>query len=171
MVAFCDGAEAAFVTLFERHAGAIRRLAARLTGSEALALDITQATFFSVVKARGRFVRGAAFRPWLFTIAMNAIRDHKRRAHREQLSVTGDVPEQAYEPAMRDPGLERKVREALAELPENQREAVLLRHFEGFSYREIADIMDIQESAARVRAHRGFERLREMLAGTWSGHE
>jgi len=56
------------------------------------------------------------------------------------------------------------VEAALAQLPENQREAIVLHRFEGFSFKEIAELLGVTETAVKVRAHRGYERLRKLLA-------
>jgi len=56
------------------------------------------------------------------------------------------------------------VERALAQLPDSQREAILLHRFEGFSFREIGDLLGVSETAVKVRAHRGYERLRVLLA-------
>jgi len=160
---FKDGEDAAFDVLFGRHLGPIRGMLLRLTRDPATANDLTQATFLSVVHARDRFVSGSRFRMWLYVIAMNAWRDHHRRSKREHLSRDGELPEIGYEPVPRDTGLERAVHEALAKLPHEQREAVVLHHFEEFSFKEIAEMLGISESAAKVRAHRGVGRLRTLL--------
>jgi RNA polymerase sigma factor (sigma-70 family) len=170
MAAFCAGHEGAFETLFGRHAEPIRRLALRLTGDRALAIDLTQTTFLSVVRGRGRFRPGSLFKPWLYAIAMNALRDHRRRARREVLDKAGVLPEGSYEASWRDHGLEREVHGALARLPPEQREAVVLHQFEGFSFHEIAQMLEVTETAVKVRAHRGYERLRALLKDTWVGH-
>lgn len=169
MQRFCAGDEGAFEALFERHAAPVRGMLGRLSGDRTLAADLTQATFLSLVKGRGRFMPGAKFKPWLYAIAMNALRDHHRRHRRERLTDDGDVPEESIEPAQRDLGLEREVRTALAQLPEAQREAVVLHRFEGLSFAEIAQTVGLSESAVKVRAHRGYERLRELLKGAWHG--
>jgi RNA polymerase sigma factor (sigma-70 family) len=169
MEAFCAGSEAAFEVLFARYAAPIRALVLRLTGDRPLATDLTQTTFLSVVRGRGRFIRGYRVKPWIYTIAMNALRDHKRRAKREVLTAEGAVPEVAYDPAPRDLGLERKVQAALAQLPSAQREAVVLHQLEGFSFTEIAAMVGITESGVKVRAHRGYERLRELLKDASGG--
>ncbi len=53
---------------------------------------------------------------------------------------------------------------ALAKLPDSQREAIVLHRFEGFSFKEIAELLGVTETAVKVRAHRGYERLRVLLA-------
>ncbi len=166
MERFVQGDEQAFSELFRRHAGRLRGTLRRMVGSAAD--DVLQMTFLSIVRSRGRYERDAAFRPWLYTVAVNAARDHLRRHHREEPRASEDLPEPAADPApLPDPGLSRTVEAALAQLPEAQREAIVLHRFEGFSFREIADLLGVTETAVKVRAHRGYERLRELLKGVW----
>ncbi|HTS80974.1 MAG TPA: RNA polymerase sigma factor [Myxococcaceae bacterium] len=160
---FVQGEEQAFSTLFTRHAGRLQATLRRMVG--AAADDVLQTTFLSIVRSRGRYERGAPFRPWLYTVAVNAARDHLRRNRWEEPHAAEDLPEAPAEPApLPDPGLSRTVEAALAQLPGAQREAIVLHRFEGFSFREIADLLGVTETAVKVRAHRGYERLRVLLA-------
>lgn len=165
MEAFRDGDVAALAKLFDLHAARVERLVLRLTGDRALAHDITQITFLSLARGRSRYVDGCRFRPWLATIAMNALRDHLRRAKREVLVPEGAaVLEKAgHVDQHRDAWLAVRLEAALGRLPVEQRQAVVLHHLEGFSFAEIAEIAGCTISAAKVRAHRGYQRLRELL--------
>ena len=169
MERFCQGDAQAFDALFSRYAGAVHGYLTRLVGSVSAAEDLTQATFLSLVKARGRYLRGSPFKPWLYAIATNAARDHLRRRKPEDLTAGGELPRdaEAEAPAESDAGLEKVVRQALERLPENQREVIVLHRFEGMSMSEIADALGASESAVKVRAHRGYEKLREWLRGVW----
>ncbi|MFP2897810.1 RNA polymerase sigma factor [Corallococcus sp. 4LFB] len=98
---------------------------------------------------------------------------HQRRAgpcarHRrpEDLTPEGELPLTAVAdtPEPRDAGLERAVQRALAQLPEGQRLPILMHRFEGMGFAEIAEALGLTESAVKVRAHRGYARLRELLA-------
>lgn len=169
MERFCAGEPRALELLFSRHARAVRSFLTRMTGNAAQADDLTQTTFLSVVRARGRFQKGSRFKPWLFAIAANAARDGHRRLHGEELTATGELPRDlAADPeALRDAGLEKAVREALATLPEAQRSAILMHRFHGLSFAEIAEVEGVTESAVKVRAHRGYEKLRVLLEKVW----
>jgi RNA polymerase sigma factor (sigma-70 family) len=164
MQRFCDGEAPAFDVLFTRHAAAVHAFHLRMTRDEEQARDLTQATFLSVVRARGRWTRGVPFAPWLFAVAANAARDGLRRKRRRPEEPAEIAPEAlavaAHEP---DPGLEGRVRAALLMLPEQQREAVLLHRFHGLAFEEIARSIGTTVGAAKVRAHRGYQRLRELL--------
>ncbi len=168
MEQFCQGDASAFDALFTRHAAAIRGYLHKVTGQRSAAEDLTQATFLSVLRARGRFLRGSKLKPWLYAIATNAARDWRRRGVHEKVTDEGTTPDSVAEPALlADPGLEKVVRAALEQLPEAQREAIVLHRFEGLSYAEIAETAGVTESAVKVRAHRGAETLRVLLKGVW----
>ncbi|NTX65806.1 RNA polymerase sigma factor [Myxococcus sp. CA051A] len=167
MARFCEGQAPAFDALFQRHSRQVRGYLTRLTGSASTAEDLVQLTFMSLVRSRGRFQAGSRFKPWLYAIATNAARDSQRRGRRtEELTAEGELPTGIADesPAPRDVGLERAVRQALDMLPEGQRIPILLHRFEGMGFAEIADTLGLTESAVKVRAHRGYERLRELLA-------
>ena len=168
MMRFCDGDPQAFEVLFARHGAPVHRFLARASGNPEAADDLTQATFLSLVKARERFRAGARFKPWLYAIALNAARDWRRR-HCELLTREGTLPTSIADdsPAPSDAGLEKAVRAALGKLPANQREAILLHRYEGLSFAEVAEALGASETAVKVRAHRGYERLRVMLRGVW----
>src|SRR3954454_14039530 len=90
MEQFCRGDETAFDALYERHAPPVLAFLTRMVRDAALAEDLLQTTFLSVVRARGRYQPGTAVRAWVFAIATNAGRDalRRRRARREDLSST-----------------------------------------------------------------------------------
>jgi RNA polymerase sigma-70 factor (ECF subfamily) len=170
MERFCRGDEAAFDALFSRYGAPIHSFLCRLVGMSA-AEDITQQTFLSVVRARGRFHEGARFKPWVYAIAANAARDHLRRRRPEQLTDEGNVPEEgtAQAPLEPDAGLRRRVTHALDQLPQSQREAILLSRLEGLTFAEIGAGAGLTETAIKVRAHRGYQRLRQLLKDVWEG--
>jgi RNA polymerase sigma-70 factor (ECF subfamily) len=168
MARFCQGEATAFDALFQRYSRPVHGYLTRLTGSASAAEDLVQLTFLSVVRARGRFQEGARVKPWLYAIATNAARDHQRRNKRpEELTEEGELPVTvaADTAGPRDTGLERTVQRALDMLPEGQRIPIVMHRFEGMSFAEIAEAMGLTESAVKVRAHRGYARLRELLAG------
>ncbi len=171
MERFCNGEDVAFDVLFERHAPAVQGFLTRMVRDAALAEDLLQSTMLSVVRARGRFEHGMRFQPWLMTIAANAARDALRKRKLDpQLTDGGETHAGALAleggsvPAvMGDPGLRRRLEAAFMALPESQREAVLLHKVQGFGFGDVAQALGITETAARIRAHRGYERLRTLL--------
>jgi RNA polymerase sigma-70 factor (ECF subfamily) len=170
MLAYVAGERAAFKLLFERYAGLLFGMAKRRLGSDDDARDVVQQTMLQMHRARNDFRPGARLRPWLFTIAMNLVREQyrKRKRRREQVlepSHSPAVPENASEVERDDDQRVRaaRIRTALASLPAQQREVIELHWFEESPYEEIARVVGASVAAVRVRAHRGYERLREIL--------
>jgi RNA polymerase sigma factor (sigma-70 family) len=168
MAAYVDGDAAAFRTLFNRHAPVLYRLARRRLSSDSDARDVVQQTLLQVHRARNDFRHGSKLRPWLFTIAMNLVREHYRKHTRRREQSLDSAPAAAepyVEPEDAENARERslRVRAALASLPDAQREVIELHWFENSPYEEIAMIVGASVAAVRMRAHRGYERLREIL--------
>jgi RNA polymerase sigma-70 factor (ECF subfamily) len=164
MLRFCHGDERAFDRLFDRYSEAVHSFIARIVRDPEQTRDLLQVTFLSLVRSRLRFQRGKAVSPWLFTIAGNAARDALRREqHASQHAQWERFGPHALEPALPDTGLRKRLLRALSALSADQREAVLLRQLEGWSFREIARSAGITEMAARGRAHRGQVRLKALV--------
>jgi RNA polymerase sigma factor (sigma-70 family) len=165
MERYCNGENQALEALFERHAGPVHGFLTRMVRDRALADDLLQATFLSVVRSADRYQRGAKVLPWLMTIAANAARDSLRRSSQqvELLTDHRDLPEPSVLPAPSDPKARKLIEDAFAQLPAQQREAVVMHKLNGLSFEEIARALNISETAARIRAHRGYEKLRALL--------
>lgn len=170
MARFCAGDDRAFEALHAKYAQHMHAFVRRMVGDRALADDLLQTTFLTVVRARGRYLRGTSVRAWMFAIAANAARDSLRRARVRRAQATQESNERhgsqasAEPPALPDPPAARAVQEALGALSADQREAVLLHKVHGLSFSEIAETLGISVGAAKVRAHRGYEHLRARLA-------
>ncbi|MDD9943132.1 MAG: sigma-70 family RNA polymerase sigma factor [Myxococcales bacterium] len=168
MAAYVAGDEAAYRILFDRYAPLLFRIVRRRVASEDEAHDVVQQAFLNMHRFRADFRTDARLRPWLTTIAMNLVREHHRRLGRRKersLEATeGRV--QAIDPAtpVEDYQQADSVRKAMRSLLDNQREVIELRWFEEKSYDEISEIVGASVAAVRVRAHRGYERLRGALA-------
>lgn len=165
MERFRDGAQDAFEALFARHSGRVQGFLARMVHSAPLAEDLLQATFLSVIRSRGRYEPGTRFLPWLMTIAANAARDalrHQRHVDAYASHEDASAPT-SVQPPSGDPSMRRHLLDALQQLPPDHREAVILSKVEGWSFEEIGALRGISAGAARIRAHRGYERLRELL--------
>ena len=162
---YSDGDDAAFGVLFERYGERIYSFLLHSTGSPALAEDLSQQTWLQVHRARRSFRQEERFTAWLYTIAANLRRDAVRRKRRqpEDLTSDGQLPTQMVE-APPPPGesIER-VRRALANLPEGYRDVIVMHRWHDMNFAEIATILGTTESAIKLRAFRGYERLRELL--------
>jgi RNA polymerase sigma factor (sigma-70 family) len=167
MSAYARGDEGAFAELFRRYAPVVAALLRRDLRRPEEARDLLQQVFLQLHRARHDYRAGAPLRPWLVTIALNVKRQHLRRLGRRPEAQLEAAPEEEA-PAPRDGDavkLDLEVRRALAQLPEGQRDVILLHWFDGLSFPEIATVVGAKLSAVKVRAHRGYESLRRVLAG------
>jgi len=168
------GDSAALALLFDRHKARLFGFLYHLIGDRAAAEDLLSETFLRLYQARRRYRAGSGFTPWLFAIARNLAlaelrhRGAVNRAH-ERLIRETDCFEEAWEPE-RDAERER-VRTALLALPEEQRAAVVLKEYQGLSYREVAQALGCTEEAARARTYRARTALREALRDWWEESE
>ena len=174
MSAHCGGDGAAFDVLFERYAGLLLRVARRQLETEDQARDVVQETFVRVHAARHDFRTDARFRPWVMTIAMNLVREYWRKKKRRKTHSDDTLDTRAAPTAERGPiELAQRaelVKSALAGLPDSQREVVELHWFQERPFAEVAQIVGTSEGAVRVRAHRAYKKLKEVL-GPELGHD
>jgi RNA polymerase sigma-70 factor (ECF subfamily) len=168
MAAYAGGDQAAFQQLFARVAPLLLGLMRSGMG-EAEAQDLVQQTFLQLHRARRDYKPGQPLRPWLLTIAYNLRRDHWRRRGRRPAAPLDRAPEQVNG---RTPNghLEReqraaKLKQALTRLPAEQREVIELHWLAEVPFAEIAGTVGASVSAVKVRAHRGYKKLRELLEG------
>lgn len=162
-----QGDRAAFEWLFREYSPRIHRYILRRTqGQRLLADELTQQTFLQLHRARADFDLSRPLRPWIFTIASNLVRQHARRSLRrpETLVDPLDGPTTSVQPDVSTPE-ERLLRRALDELPDSQREVIVLHWFEQMPFPEVAEVVGASLSAVKVRAHRGYKRLRESMGG------
>jgi RNA polymerase sigma-70 factor (ECF subfamily) len=137
-------------------------------GTAADAEDVTSQVFMNAFRAYGRY-RPQADSPaaWLFRIARNATLDHHRRATRRERGERA-AAEQPVEPVEAATVVEsrqqyRELMEAVARLPERQREVISLRHTSQLSFAEVGILMGCSEDAAKMLYHRALKALRVRL--------
>jgi RNA polymerase sigma-70 factor (ECF subfamily) len=150
--------------LAEEHYSALYRYAYRLTGQPADASDLTQETFFKAQAHLDQLRDLGRARPWLFSILRNAYL-HRARSDRQErrvpLEEVGDLAEPLPEPL---PAIDpERLQEVLNELPEVFRTPIILYYFEDFSYRDIADQMDLPIGTVMSRLARAKAHLRTRL--------
>lgn len=178
----------AFTELVEKYKQPVMNLVYRMLHDAAEAEDLSQVVFLQVYKSSGRYEVSSKFSTWLFTIARNLCLNEIRRRTRhptDSLDVVhpdeADRPLQQYEDkktfsppeSVLHGELEEKIEQALAELPETQRTAILLCRGDELSYEEIAKVLGCSLSATKSLIHRGRETLKQKLkpylrSGTWS---
>jgi len=164
--AYVGGDPQAFDQLFSRYASALLALMRKQVRKDEDARDLVQQTFLHLHRARHDFRPGAALRPWLYTIALNLRREHFRKLGRRREDAR-DLTDREM-PRSEQPDLGRgetahQVRTALGLLPEGQQVVIHLHWFEGLPFAEVAEILGLTQSAAKVRAHRGYKALKQML--------
>jgi RNA polymerase sigma-70 factor (ECF subfamily) len=161
--AFQAGDAEAFERLVDRYQRPVLSLCQRLVGASD-AKDLFQDVFLQAFRALAQLRAPGAFRTWLFRITV-------RKAQRRIVARRGggdlEDPDTVAAPAATD-CVETdeelvRLRARLAELPPRQREVVLLRHYQGLSFAEIAETLGIREDAARANHYQGLQRLRRAL--------
>lgn len=166
MLAYSAGNQEAFRTLFDRYAPLLHRVMRRGLRRDSEAADLVQQTFMQLHRARNDFRQDAKLRPWLMTIALNLKRELLRRKKRRPETLVAEHFHEASEQP-KDPVEQQQtsklVREALQRLPDNQREVIELHWFGELSFPEIAEIVGASLSAVKVRAHRGYKQLKQIL--------
>ncbi len=176
---YCDGEAAAFHRLYGMLAPRVLAYLTGLLGDKAAAEDVLQLAFLKVHEARGAYVRGANPIPWIYTIAHRTCLDEMRKRKRSRVRLTRDgelgaapaahitgVAEEAHHAEGERSESAAAAMAALEHLPENQREALLLTKVHGRSVAEAAMITGTTPGAIKLRAHRAYVTLRQMLAGT-----
>ena len=181
LVEACQAGEAsAFDVLVARWEDKIRGAAYRFLGSEEEAKDVAQEAFLKAYRALSTFKREARFSSWLYQIATNLCRDRLRRRRTraavslEELEETGPVIVETKPGAheqLQQLDLARLVRRAVHALPEEQREVVILKEYQGLTFLEIAQALDVPVSTAKTRLYRGLGQLRLQLEREGIGSE
>jgi RNA polymerase sigma factor (sigma-70 family) len=178
MARYCRGDAAAFHRLYALLAPRILAYLTGLIGERAAAEDLLQLTFLKLHEARSSYVLGADPIPWIYTIAHRTCLDEirKRKRSRVHLSrggepaaepaahITGVAAEAHPDPADRpDPAAAAGALAALAKLPDNQRQALILTKVHGRSVADAALITGSTPGAIKQRAHRAYVTLRQLL--------
>jgi RNA polymerase sigma-70 factor (ECF subfamily) len=157
------GAE--FESLYAEHAESLLAFLAYRTGDRRLAEDLTADTFERVLRTRSKLDRRkGSTKTWVYTIALNLLRDHKRReaVHQRSLDRTRPV-EPGDEPLSDTVATRTSVQGALGSLNDDEREAVALRFGADLTFPEIAKLLGCPVSTAEGRTHRALQKLKGLL--------
>jgi RNA polymerase sigma-70 factor (ECF subfamily) len=169
------GDDKAFENLIERHQALVIGTVARMLGSNSDVEDLAQQVFLRVWRSAGRYVPRAKFTTWLLKITRNLVFNEMRRTKRHvhvpmQTEPQGDdlpIKDEAVQsPAesLLERELQRAIEEAIIELPNTQRMALILRRYEGRTYEEIAEILELSVPAVKSVLFRARTELRTRLA-------
>ncbi len=170
-----SGDHRAFEELIELHQGAVIGTVAKMLGNNMDAEDIAQQVFIRLWKSAPKYEVKAKFTTFLYTITKNLVfNESRRRKNKKEQSI--DEQQEVSFKQIADSGsinpeeellkaeLRSDVDEAIAQLPEKQRMAVVLRRYENMPYEEIADVLELSVSAVKSQLFRARATLRELLS-------
>ncbi len=162
-----SGSESAFAELARRYVSLVYSAAWRqVNGDSALAEDVAQSVFIDLARKARQLTGHATLAGWVHTsvrfAALRALRDQRRRQIREQEVLAMNQPVTSPDIVWEE--VQPLLDEAVAALGDRDREAVLLRYFQGWSHREVAAALNLSEDAARMRVDRALEKMRGYLS-------
>ncbi len=160
------GDRQAFSALLELHYDFVHNVAWRWSGNVADAEDIAQDVCVKLGQAIRSFRGTSRFRTWLYTLTLNAARDHQRKAARDRRNAGSFIADPAFsavEAANDNTEQSEALWTAVRSLPEKQCDAVLLVYAEGLSHAAAADVMGCSEATVSWHVHEARKRLKILL--------
>lgn len=135
------------------------------TGKYHQSKELTQDVFIKMVSGIFKYKPKTPFKNWLFTIASNHLKNYYRLLfrHPEALELTEDIP--ASETIISEIEMKNDMKRALAHLPPEQKEAIILRFYNDFTIKEISKITEAMETTVKARIRYGLEKLKKELEG------
>jgi RNA polymerase sigma-70 factor (ECF subfamily) len=166
MLRFKDGDRGAFESLFQRYTPPLMNFLTRMINDRDRAEELTQEVFVRIYRARERYKPRARFSTWLFGIASNLALNELARAHheRERPLRKSDIatlanPGPDLDAQLDGKSLAQDIQRAIADLPERQRAALLLRSEQGLGYEEISHALQTSVASVKSLLHRARESL------------
>jgi RNA polymerase sigma-70 factor, ECF subfamily len=168
MAEYQEGRLEAFDRVYTAIAGPLRRYLTALTRDAAEAQDLLQEAFLQIHRSRHTYDRQQPLLPWVFAISRHVYLMGLRSARRRPLRGAENVEETEIPVPPEVEGLADRLvlRAATGRVGADRREAMLLHHVWGFSFREVGAIQGVTESAAKLRSSRGIAELRRILSET-----
>ncbi|HPI69075.1 MAG TPA: sigma-70 family RNA polymerase sigma factor [Bacteroidales bacterium] len=172
---FIKGEESCFEQLIHRHKNKVFAYISLYIRDQALAEDLFQDTFMKVIQSvkSGKYQDNGKFISWVMRIAHNLIIDHFRRM-KQMNTVSNDdydsdlfnskkLSEATIEDSMIKKQIQKDIRRMISELPDDQKEVVVLRHYAGLSFKEIAEITDVSINTALGRMRYALINMRKTM--------
>ena len=153
----------AFRVLYERHQAAVYGFLLRRVRDRELASERFQDTWLKVHRGRHTYRAEHAFRPWLYGVAVNTLRDAYRKQGRRVVTVDFEAAPPQESPVRAEPVQRMTLEAALEQLPDNLREAFLLGAVMGFDHNEVSEALGVSPDNARTRISRARKKLRQLL--------
>ena len=170
VASLCGGSEAAFKRLVEEHHGEMVRVAARFVCGQAAAEDVVQDVWMVVVRRIGTFEGRCSLKTWIFRILTNRAKTAGQRdARNSPISMVPGLGWEGWEPSsLPDDSILMEdamavVREAISDLPQNQRQVITLRDVDGCGAAEVCERLELTEGNQRVLLHRARSRVRSRV--------
>lgn len=164
MVAYQQGAWDAFEELYAALIGPVRGWLTNTTRDRARAADLAQETFLQLHRARHTYDPAYPVMPWVMAIARHVyLMDVRTASRRPRYAGEDEAPERSTRPEVERRAAGAPVREALRQVNPDRRQALLLHHVGGWTFREIGRKLGIREAAAKLRSSRGMSQLRQAL--------
>lgn len=162
-----NGDSAAFDELMRSHQRQVLAVAMRMTGNLDDAQDIAQDVFVRLYRNLRSLPDEDAVGRWLYRVTVNACTDASRRKRPERVLPLIELPSSEADPeaAMRSAEQKEKLQEALTQLGERERAALVLRDMEGLSTAEVAGVLGVAEATVRVQISKARLKLRDLLRG------
>jgi len=177
MLSYRDGTAAAFDVLYARHKGGLYRYVLRqLNNRPDIAAELFQDVWMKLINARFNYQASAKFTTWLYRLAHNCLVDYwrseKHRRHQVEFEETteaqvadSNIDNQHSEPhnELQQKQMHQQIKQAIAELPEEQRSAILLKEEAALSLAEIAQVTGVNRETVKSRLRYGIKRLQGIL--------
>lgn len=164
-----SGDRRALNQLFGQWYPRVYNMAYRYFSDEDMAADVSQQTFVAIQKSLTKLRDPQAFKAWLFRTAINCCHSLARKNYRHQASLEEiSLEENRSRPVTPYQELDRKERSqivlaVLQEIPEEQREVIVMKEYEGLKFREIAEILQLSENTVKSRLYYGLKAMRKLL--------
>ena len=159
----------AYGALIQDHQVSVFNLCYRILGNRQEAEDLTQEAFIRAYKKLSRYDPSRPFGPWMRTLAANLCYNHLKKGRLQRVPLE-DEKDQIKDKPSNDPENQLEISQqhldlyrAIWKLPDNQRIALELRHFQGLSYQDMADALNLPLNTLRSHLYRGRRKLAELL--------
>lgn len=181
ITAFKNGDKEAFQALVQKYESRVFNLCHRMVNDEVESRDLTQEVFLKIYRSIEKYQHNYAFYTWIYRIAVNCCIDYmrKKKRHANTISLSlsysdsaGDqgkemeIEDETYVPEqqLQNTELKEMLKVAIGQLSEKLQSIIVLKEIEGFTYEEIAEILNCSRGTVKSRLFRARERLREILA-------